>query len=110
MTEPDDMENLKIQLLEANKRVEEAEQQCYQAGMYGKSLMDQIKELEDRADADRQEKHELNLKLQSKQGLETMLTGEVESLREQLRNMEAREETRGEEEAEGWARKEEVWR
>ena len=81
-----------------------------QAAEYGKSLLESNLELEASTEQALQDKHDAGLRLQVKCGVEKALLGEVEALRDQLRQQEQEATAKETQEQERWERREEVWR
>jgi predicted nucleic acid-binding Zn-ribbon protein len=67
-------------------------------------------ELEASTEAALQERHELGLKLQTRLGVEAALLGELDSLREAVRQQEAAAGAAAERATERWEHREETWR
>jgi len=91
---------LKHAVEKANAAAKDYEDKMMKAALYGKDLLDKNIQLEHQIEADRQEKYELNMRLQAKQDLEKGLNSELDSYRELLKAAERSIETIKEEETE----------
>ena len=100
----------KAELVKAEERAAEAEEKMRQAAEIGKDLLEKNIQMGRELDVLQQEKHEINLRLQTKINVEKSLLGEVDNLREAIRQLEEKVEGRDKEEEERWGKREQVWK
>ena len=104
------MMNYKMTVVQAEARAAEAEEKMRRAAEIGKDLLEKNMQMGAELDILQQEKHEINLRLQTKLNVEKSLLGEVENLRDAIRQLEEKREGRDKEEEERWAKREQVWK
>jgi len=106
----DEVAALMIKLKDAEQKAKDSEEMMMQAAQFGKDLLDRNIELEAQNEAAQQEKHEGNLKLQAKLGVERTLFTEIDNMRESIKSYEVQNQKRNFEEDEMWAKREDVWK
>ena len=84
-------------VIQAEARAAEAEEKMRQAAEIGKDLLEKNMQMGAELDVLQQEKHEINLRLQTKLNVEKSLLGEVENLRDAIRQLEEKREDRDKE-------------
>lgn len=110
MAGDEEVSKLKAMLAQAEAKIKEAEANMYQAALYGQDLLEKNMSLETSNEELQQEKHELNLKFQAKLNVEKGMMTEVEHLREAVKQLEAKLESRDLEDEEKWSKREEIWK
>jgi len=91
----------------ARAEAKDFEDKMMKAALYGRDLLEKNLELESQLEKEKQEKHEAQLRFQTKSDLERSLTAELESLRESLKYEEQKVEQLKEAEIEKSTKREE---
>ena len=97
-------------LFQAEERAAEAEEKMRRAAEIGKDLLEKNIQLGSELEVLQQEKHEISLRLQTKLNVEKSLLGEVDNLRDAIRQLEEKREERDRDEEERWGKREQVWK
>ena len=97
-------------VFQAEERAAGAEEKMRRAAEIGRDLLEKNIQLGNELEVLQQEKHEINLRLQTKLNVEKSLLGEVDNLRDAIRQLEEKREERDRDEEERWGKREEVWK
>ena len=97
-------------VFQAEERAAGAEEKMRRAAEIGRDLLEKNIQLGTELEVLQQEKHEINLRLQTKLNVEKSLLGEVDNLRDAIRQLEEKREERDMDEQERWGKREEVWK
>lgn len=108
--EKEEITVLKRKLSVAEQSAKDSEEMMMQAAVYGKELLEKNMMLETQYEALNQEKHECNLKLQAKLDVEKSLFGEIDNLRDAVKQNDLLNQKREMEDESKWAKKEELWK
>ena len=97
-------------VVQAEERAAEAEEKMRRAAEIGKDLLEKNMQMGSELEVLQQEKHEINLRLQTKINVENSLLGELDNLRDTIRQLVEKREERDKEEEERWGKREQVWK